>query len=277
MSELIPTNDEIRAIEIMSKHAQESKFFNNLNGYGGIFSIAMFARELGLPVMQCLFGGMTNIQGKIEIAPRMMNAMIRKAGHQINIIKSDDEICTLKGVRKDTNETYECSYAIGDATKAGLTQKQNYKNYASDMLFARCLSRLARRLFADVIGSAYVEGEIEKSPLPTSANSMEEVYDEKNTVALPGPTMAERARNIEKTPAVPVPKTEITEEEWARLDLLLMEVKNPTYLEQLCTFLKITDIHNIDPKHYNAVIKSLENQVNPTGGTYERAGVASVA
>ena len=37
-----------------------------------------------------------------------------------------------------------------------------WEKYASDMLFARCISRLARRLFADVISTAYVEGEIDR-------------------------------------------------------------------------------------------------------------------
>lgn len=163
---LIPSENEIKAIEVMAKNAVDSKFFHNLNGFGGIFSIALYARELGLPPMQCLFGGMHNIQGKIELSARLMNSMIRKAGHRIEIIESSDTKCTLKGSRKDSGETSTISFSLDDAKRAGIYREgSGWTKWPSDMLFARALSRLARRLFPDIIGTAYVEGELsEDSP-----------------------------------------------------------------------------------------------------------------
>lgn len=43
-----------------------------------------------------------------------------------------------------------------------------WAKYPEDMIYARALSRLARRLFADVIGTAYVEGEIREEKLEMS-------------------------------------------------------------------------------------------------------------
>src|ERR1700755_3005810 len=100
-NDLIPTGDEVKSIETMAKHAVDSKYCEKLGGYGGVFSIAMYAREMNLPIMSCLFGGMTNVMGKITIAPQLMNAMIRKAGHKLEIDSSDIK-CTIKGIRKDT-------------------------------------------------------------------------------------------------------------------------------------------------------------------------------
>lgn len=162
MSNLIPTNDEIKAIEVMAKAAVESKYFDKIGGYSGIFSISMYAREMGLPIMTSLFGGMQNIQGKITISPQLMNSLIRKAGHSLNI-ESDDVHCKITGTRKDTGEVCTVSFTIQEAERAGLVKEGGaWKKYPSDMCFARALSRLGRRLFPDVIGMAYVHDEIEE-------------------------------------------------------------------------------------------------------------------
>jgi hypothetical protein len=160
MNDLIPTQEEVKAIELMAKHAVESKYVEKLGGYAGVFSIAMYARELGVPVMSALFGGMANIMGKITIAPQLMNALIRKRGHKLKI-DSNDARCIIEGTRKDTGETCTVSFSVEDARKAGLYKDNGgWAKYPSDMCFARALSRLARRLFPDVIGMAYVEEEI---------------------------------------------------------------------------------------------------------------------
>lgn len=183
---LIPSENEIKSIEVMAKNAVDSKFFHNLNGFGGIFSIALYARELGLPPMQCLFGGMHNIQGKIELSARLMNSMIRKAGHRIEITESSDTRCTLKGIRKDTQEASTISFSIDDAKRAGIYREgSGWTKWPSDMLFARALSRLARRLFPDIIGTAYVEGELSEDSNKDQLTSIpiEPVKKEEDTCA----------------------------------------------------------------------------------------------
>lgn len=163
-NDLIPSQQEIQNIEKMAKYALDSKFFEKMGGMAGIFSIMMYAKELGLNPMTSLFGGMNNVQGKIEIAAVMMNAMIRRAGHRIDILESSNEKCTLKGTRKESGETAQITFTINDAKVAGIFKAGGgWEKYTSDMLFARAISRLARRLFPDVIGSMYVEGEISDS------------------------------------------------------------------------------------------------------------------
>lgn len=159
---LIPVNEEIKALDMMATAANDSKFFSSLNGKAGIFSIMLYARELGLPPMQCIMGGMHNIQGKITISAQLMNAMIRKAGHKLEI-DSNELRCIINGIRKDNGESCKVSFTVEDAKKAGIYKEGGgWAKYPSDMCFARALSRLARRLFSDVIGTAYVEGEIEE-------------------------------------------------------------------------------------------------------------------
>lgn len=169
--DLIPTQAEITAIEVMAKQAVESKFIEKLGGFAGAFSIAMYARELNVPIMSALFGGFSNIMGKITIAPQLMNAMIRRAGHKLKI-DSNDQRAIIVGTRKDTGETCEVSFSLEDARKAGLIKPNGgWEKYPSDMCFARALSRLARRLFPDVIGMAYVEGELEDAEVEEVSTS----------------------------------------------------------------------------------------------------------
>jgi hypothetical protein len=173
-NDLIPAQDEIRALDMMATAAADSKFFNSLNGKAGIFSIMLYARELGLPPMQCIMGGMHNIQGKIELSARLMNSMIRKAGHKIEIVETTPKKCTLKGTRKDTGEVCTVSFTLEDAKNAGIYKSGGaWDKWGEDMCFARCLSRLARRLWADVIGTAYVEGEIADEKLEEQAKTVE--------------------------------------------------------------------------------------------------------
>lgn len=179
--EITISSEQIKALETIADYAFNSKHFDKLGGKSAIFCIAMYAQELGLNPMTCLFGGMRAVQGNIEVSPRMMNTMIRKAGHKLEIIQSDDTICKIKGTRHDTKEDYVAIFSFDDAKRAGLVKSNGgWEKYASDMLFARCISRLARRLFADVISTAYVEGEmdrVEQSETAQISNVVGEVVE----------------------------------------------------------------------------------------------------
>jgi hypothetical protein len=161
-NELVHSKDDLKTIESLASYAQESKFFAKIGGMGGIISIMLYAKELGLPPMQCLFDGMHNINGKIALSAAMMNSMVRKAGHRIEILAWDEKVCTLKGTRKDTGDSWTETFTMEQARLSGDTGKDNWKKHPKNMLFARATKNLCRALFADSIGSAYVEGEIEE-------------------------------------------------------------------------------------------------------------------
>lgn len=160
-NDLIPTKDDLSIIQTLTKYAVDSKYFEKLGGAGGVMSIMLYAKELGICPMTALFGGMRNVQGKIEVSPQQMNAMIRRAGHKIIEVELTNLSCTLKGVRKDTGETIIVNFTMEDARRAGLVKDGGgWTKYPQDLLFARALTRIGRRLFADVIGTMYVTGEI---------------------------------------------------------------------------------------------------------------------
>jgi len=151
---------DVQTLQMVAKTAQDSGLYPGVGGEAKIFMILLAAKELGISPMAALNGGIWNIQGKVEISARMMSSMIRKAGHSLVIKECNNKICIIEGKRRDNGDSFTSEFSIADATNAGLANKDVWKKYTQDMLYSRALSRLARRLFADVIGTAYVEGEI---------------------------------------------------------------------------------------------------------------------
>ena len=157
----IPNEHEIMVYHTMAEQAVSSKMYKGIGDKAGVMMIMLSARELGIPPMQALNGGINIINGKVEISARMMSALIRKAGHRIKIQECSPTHCLLYGKRSDTGEIQSASFSLAEAQQAGLIKTGGgWTKWPKDMCFARALSRLARQLFSDVIGIGYVEGEI---------------------------------------------------------------------------------------------------------------------
>lgn len=160
----IPNDHEMMVYHTMAENAVASKMYKGIGEKSAVMMIMLSARELGIPPMQALNGGINIIQGKVEISARMMSGMIRRAGHHISIKESTESLCTLVGKRSDTGDTATVSYTLVEAQKAGLVKSGGgWSKCPKDMCFARAISRLGRQLFSDVIGIGYVEGEIKAS------------------------------------------------------------------------------------------------------------------
>lgn len=177
----LPTETELKSYQIVATIASNNPHWKKLGGNGKpeeivatILSVMLLARELGFSPMQAVSGGINNILGKFEISARLMNQAIRARGHKMQQRVLTDEVCTLWGKRKDTGEEMEVNYHIEEARRSGLVKDGSpWKKTPQDMLFARCISRLARRLYPDCIGSCYIEGELQESILKQSPQSIE--------------------------------------------------------------------------------------------------------
>ena len=182
---LVPTENEFHTIQAIARMAASSGLYQSSAGAEPkIMMILLAARELGISPMIALNGGIWNIQGKIEISARLMNAMIRRAGHSITVKQCDANICILEGKRGDNGDSFSAQFSIQDAQKAGLANRATWKTYTEDMLYSRSMSRLARRLFPDVIGTAYVEGEIRDVKCEIVSHEREEVIEDPEVIEL---------------------------------------------------------------------------------------------
>lgn len=161
---LVPMEHEMMTYHVMAENAVASRMYRGIGEKAGVLMIMLAAREMNVAPMMALNGGLNIINGKVEISARLMAALIRRAGHSIQEKKSTDEECVLVGKRMDNGDTIETSFLITEAQRAGLIKEGGgWKKWPKDMLYARALSRLARRLFPDIIGTSYVEGEIQEA------------------------------------------------------------------------------------------------------------------
>ena len=160
---IVPSDHEMAVFQTMAKQAVGSKLYRGIGDEFAVMTIMLAARELDIPPMAALNGGINIINGKTEISARMMAALIMRRGHTIAVEESTDQKCILKGMRTNGQTAFE-SFTIEEAKQAGLIKAGGgWQKWPKDMCYARCMSRLARRLFPDVIGMGYVEGEIRES------------------------------------------------------------------------------------------------------------------
>ncbi len=163
-SPIVTLHDHEEEFEVIKRFTKN--FITSMKPYskltpGEIFIIVQKSRILGINPLEGLNGGMHSIKGKIEISAELMNRLIRMKGHRITRLDTDDgSCCTLKGIRADTGDEWICSFSKEDAMQAGLWGTGAWKTYPKNMLFARCLSKLARQFFPDCIAGCYIEGEI---------------------------------------------------------------------------------------------------------------------
>ena len=120
----------------------------------GIVKI-MAGKELGLTPFQSL-AGLYFVNGKIGIQANIVSGLIRKSKkYDYSIIKATDEFCEIDFFDISDKETPKklgtSSFGKVDAAKSGLINKDNYKNYPSDMYFARAISRGAKRYAPDAL------------------------------------------------------------------------------------------------------------------------------
>lgn len=160
----MPNAQELMVYQTWAKNAVDSQMYRGIGKESAVMMIMLAAREYGIGPAQALNGGLHIIEGKVELSARVMSALIRRAKHTLEILESTDQICKIKGTRSDTGETHTVTFTIEMAQKAGLIkEKGGWRKTPEDMLYARCVSRLARQLFSDVIGIGYIEGEISDS------------------------------------------------------------------------------------------------------------------
>ena len=158
---LAPSANEIGQITEFCKVLANTPFYQKL-GMGGVMAIYLSSRELQLPFMACLNGGLYTFDGKVTMSAQLMNMMIVQKGHYVKIVENTEKCCKLHFVRTDrkNDNTFDYEFNIEMAIKAGYMNKSVWKQHTRDMLFARALSGGARKFMPDVLMNCYVHGEI---------------------------------------------------------------------------------------------------------------------
>lgn len=139
--------------------------------------VCMFkSQELGLPALEGL-SGMAVINGKVTLQGNLLLALINRSNKAKQIvIDEQDNYCSVTMSRRDYDFEYNFTFSIDDARKAGLLDKQIWKQYTKTMLKWRAVSGCARVVFSDIIGGLYTPEEI----ISISDNIVAKVDEDEN-------------------------------------------------------------------------------------------------
>lgn len=128
-----------------------------------VLAAILTGRELGLGPMHSL-RAIYVVDGKPSLSADLLLARMREGGLVIEDSESTAERAWIRARRRDTGERAEVEWTIEEARSATyrvkgggtkpLASKDNWVNYPADMLWARAVGRLARRLGSDLIGAA---------------------------------------------------------------------------------------------------------------------------
>lgn len=133
---------------------------------GDILAVIQQALALDIQVATAIDNLVFSDQGVGGMRAKLMHALLLRAGHEVIVTHHDDRICRMLLKRGDGRRGGGAQWTLTEARNAGLLEKKGspWHAYGGDMLWARCLSRLARRYAPEAIAGFYVAEEIDSIP-----------------------------------------------------------------------------------------------------------------
>lgn len=133
---------------------------------GDVLAVIQHALALDIQVATALDNLVFSDAGVGGMRARLMHALLIRAGHEVNVTHHDSRLCRMLLKRGDGRSGGGAQWTLAEASKAGLLLKDRspWHAYGEDMLWARCLSRLARRYAPEVIAGFYVAEELDSLP-----------------------------------------------------------------------------------------------------------------
>lgn len=139
----------------------------------------MYGRDLGIGAMAAM-NGVFIVEGKPSLSAGLIGALIMRSGkYCYRVRKCDATGASLEFFERDNGAWTSvgmATFEVADAKAAGLAGKQNWSRYASDMMFARALTRGARRYCPDVfLGPVYYPEELGGDFTPETGEAIAEL------------------------------------------------------------------------------------------------------
>ena len=132
---------------------QKSGYFKDVTSEAQAIVKVMAGAELGLPPFASMTG-IHIIQGKPALGSNVIATLIdNDHRYDYKIKKHDAKECIIDFYRN--GELHGTStFTMDEATTAGLTNNPSWKKFPSDMLFARAITRGARRFAPGIFGGS---------------------------------------------------------------------------------------------------------------------------
>lgn len=153
--------------------------------------------ELGLSPMASL-RAIHVIQGRPTLSAAVMRAVCQAAGHSITVVEATATRAVVEGSRRGSQHVQRSTWTMDRAKNAGVTGKDNWKNFPQEMLTARATAEVARLIAADLLHGLYTDDEVDE-PAPLRRDPVRR--KPKEVAAVPEPELEPAAAEPEPEPA----------------------------------------------------------------------------
>ena len=153
MTNALAIYEQMNALQSAAQALHASGFFGDVKTQAQAMAKVMAGAEIGLPPFASM-SGIHIVQGKPVLGANLIATLVKNdPRYDYRVKRSDNEVCILTWY-ENGKPVGESAFSIQEASAAGLTGKQTWKAYPSDMLFARALTRGARRYAPGIFGGA---------------------------------------------------------------------------------------------------------------------------
>ncbi len=153
MSNAMVVYERMAELQTAANAMHASGYFGDVKSQAQAMVKVMAGAEIGLPPFASM-SGIHIVNGKPTLGANLIATLVKNdPRYDYRVKRADNEACVLAWYEGGAL-VGESSFSIQEANAAGLTNKQTWKAYASDMLFARALTRGARRYAPGIFGGA---------------------------------------------------------------------------------------------------------------------------
>lgn len=250
---LITTDNGFELIQRQASALYSSGYFGDVQSKAQAIVKVMAGAELGLPPFASMTG-IHIIQGKPVLGANLIATLVKNdPRYDYRIDQCTDTGCMIEW-RENGRTVGVSTFTIEEARDAKLTGKDNWKKYPSDMLFARAISRGARRFAPGIFGGSpvYTPEELGADVDPDGYIVEGETVDEPKPADLITDAKEESINDVPDTPAEPTESPQ--SETFTDIDSQIADAR--AWLEEKCDgnhtqFGFVLDAAAMTP-HYNA-------------------------
>jgi len=155
MTNAMVVYERMAELQTAANAMHASGYFGDVKSQAQAMVKVLAGAEIGLPPFASM-SGIHIVNGKPTLGANLIATLVKNdPRYDYRVKRSDNEACVLAWY-EGGKPVGESMFTIQEANAAGLTSKQTWKAYASDMLFARALTRGARRYAPGIFGGAPV-------------------------------------------------------------------------------------------------------------------------
>lgn len=155
MSNALAIYERINEMQAVAGALHASGFFADVKSQAQALVKVMAGAEMGLPAFASM-SGIHLVQGKPVLGANLIATLVKNdPRYDYRVKQADNQACILTWF-ENGQQVGESGFTMAEAQTAGLTGKDSWKKYPSDMLFARAISRGARRYAPGIFGGAPV-------------------------------------------------------------------------------------------------------------------------